>query len=156
MKRLSVTVVIILSVAVTAAAEPYGLSGLSISCGYILGLVNLFPAAQFNWAAPPTVSFGLTAGVIPLEGETSGPTLPVVGINFRYYPLGHAGFRLQPTLNLGFDYVIPFLPFVYFGGGLDIDVPRAPVTFFFDAGASAMLAWQLGGKVETGVRFDVW
>jgi hypothetical protein len=156
------TVLLIMGAASVAAALPTGLSGLGVGGGGLFGDGSAgFVQAEFDFAIPPYASLGPEVGGL-FGGRT---TALFLGGEGRVYFIPNYNIIIQPHAVFGGGVAIDFegdtdvAGYIQFGGGMDFDVPAAPMAPYFDMGA--LIGFGGGGsdaafKLEGGVRFNLW
>ena len=159
-KLLGITVVVMGAVSF-ATALPSGLSGLGFGGGGIFGNGSAgFIQGEFDFALPPYLSLGPEVGA-----AFGGGTALFVGAEGRVYFIPNYNFIIQPHALFGGGYSRTFgaagfnAGYIRFGGGMDFEIPRAPIAPYFDMGALI----GIGGdgtagafQLEGGLRFNIW
>jgi hypothetical protein len=156
------TALLILGAASVATALPHGLSGLTVGFGghfgdYDQGRIG----AGFDFGLPPYVSLGPEF----MLGFGSDVTLILAGAECRIYFIPNYNIIIQPHAFVGGGYGHAFADpededggYVHFGGGMDFDVPKGPITPYFDMGALIAIGEEtlVNFSIEGGIRFNVW
>ena len=162
MRKSIVTAILVFGAASVAMALPTGLSGLGVGAGGLFGDGSAgFVQAEFDFAVPPYVSLGPEIGA----AFGGGATVLMLGMEGRVYFIPNYNIIIQPHAVFGGGVGIDFEGdtdvggYLQFGGGMDFDIPNAPMAPYF--GMGALIGFGGGGlgaafKLEGGVRFDVW
>ncbi len=166
MKRVFVIAVAAVALAAAAAtALPTGLSSLAVGFGGQghAGVSQGRVGGQFDFALPPYVSLGPEI----MFGFGNGFMSLAVGAETRVYFAANYDLVVQPQVSFGGGYGGLFdaddyfsIGYIHFGGGMDFEIPQAPMAPYFDMGG--LIWFDEGGSpwtffsIEGGVRFDLW
>lgn len=162
MRKSLCTLILVLGAASVATALPSGLSGITVGFGGHFGDVDQGRVGGgFDFALPPYVSLGPEI----MLGFGDDVTLLLVGAETRIYFIPNYNFIIQPHAFAGGGYLHGFVDngddnggYVHFGGGMDFEIPRAPMAPYFDLGGLILIAGDTAAEfsIEGGVRFNVW
>ena len=160
-------VVIWLAWATAAAALPTGLSGTTFGFGGIWGgwYDDAIVSAEADFRVSPY--FGLGPEVYAGFGAADGIGFGAEG---RVYFLPNYDIVPQPYLGVGGGFWMTFEDtstfweeggeggYIHFAGGLDADIPQAPIAPFFELGGFIAIGEETESffKLETGIRIGAW
>ena len=163
--------VVALALAPAAFALPSGLSGLGVGFGGYFGdLDQAYIGGEFDFALPPYVCIGPEI----MLGFGDDVTTLLLGAETRIYFIPNYNFIIQPHAAFGGGFAHLFIGdrwhgwpttgedqnggYIHFGGGMDFEIPRAPVTPYFDMGGLLLIRDNTSGEfdLEGGIRVNVW
>jgi hypothetical protein len=163
MRKSIVTALLIIGSAAVAAALPTGLSGLTVGFGGHFGDVDQGRIGTgFDFSLPPYVSLGPEL----MLGFGDNATLLLLGAETRVYFIPNYRYIIQPHMFAGGGYGHAFWEgddenggYLHFGGGMDFEIPAAPMAPYFDMGGLILIGGDdtLGEfSIEGGLRFNLW
>ena len=163
MRKGATASILVLAAAVTAAALPTGLSGLSFGVG-AGGMTDGYIQAEFDFMLSQYICLGPELGM----GFGDGGAIFAGGAG-RLYVIPTYDYVAQPHMTFGGGVAHQFEDedssreeertggYITFGAGCDFDIPQSPVTPYLDLGGFFFAGSdsEADFKIEIGVRFNI-